>query len=122
MQSINSTDNIKKKYTQRCLPGCIGWSWHETRGDPTYPSGHEHTGLWFTTWHKALMPQASIQGSRHFWAKHALSRGQSWLMTHSGYVQAAAPLTTRHWPFTLHGDGLHGSTGGAGRQKVTWRS
>lgn len=60
------------------------WMEHWSRGSPIYPGGQEQMALWFTTWQTALIPQASTQGSRHFCEKQALSRGQSWLIIHSG--------------------------------------
>ena len=49
------------------------------RGDPMYPSGHVHFGLWLITLQIALGAQGfpSAQGLIHFVFSHALKSGHS---------------------------------------------
>ena len=48
-------------------------------GDPIYPSGHVHSGLWLITLQIALGAQGflSAQGLIHFVFSHALNNGHS---------------------------------------------
>ena len=61
-------------------------------GSPVYPGEHVHIGLWFRTWHFALIPQVPGQGSTHFWLLHASFWGHSELVTHSGLQVGGAPI------------------------------
>lgn len=100
---------------------------HDLKGSPVKPCKHEHTGIWFTTSHSALMPQTPWHGSRQFCATQAKWLGQSELITHSGrqltyafpwyggiHVQRAIPSRDVHWAFSPHGERLHGSRGKGG--------
>lgn len=71
----------------------------------------------------ALSPHTPGQGFLHLLLVHALSRGQSEFVTHSGlqlvygspkysgkHVQAPTPFLSLHIALAPHGDGLHGLT------------
>lgn len=64
---------------------------HLTNGSPVNLSGQLQTGLWFTTWQIAPIPQVPGQGSIHFWLLHAWMRGHSELCTHSGLQFGGVP-------------------------------
>ena len=49
-------------------------------GSPLYPSGHEQTGRWLTTWQSAPTPQAPAHGSRQSRLMHASCGGHSELL------------------------------------------
>ena len=79
-------------------------------------------GMWFLTWHSALMPQVPGHGSIHLFLLQALLEGQSEWTTHSGrhamygspkysgiHWHEAADLCLLQTAFDPHGDGLHGS-------------
>lgn len=79
-------------------------------------------GMWFLTWHSALIPQVPGQGSIHLFLLQALLNGQSEWTTHSGlhamygspkysgiHWQEAADLSLLQTAFDPHGDGLQGS-------------
>ena len=57
---------------------------HWVKGSPLNPELQVQVAIWFTTWHRAFMPQVPGQGSMHFRLEHALLAGQSELDTHSG--------------------------------------
>lgn len=65
---------------------------HLVKGSPVYLGGQLQIGLWFTTWHLALIPQVPGQGSMHFWLEHAWCNGQSELTIHSGLHVGGVPM------------------------------
>jgi hypothetical protein len=71
-------------------------------------------GMWLTTSHLAFWPQVPGHGSTHFCLTHALSLGQSELITHSGlqptygspwYSGRHEHIPSRHCALGPHGDG-----------------
>lgn len=59
---------------------------HSTNGLPINGDGQLQSGLWFIALQVALMPQTFwVQGFTHLLLMHALSPGQSELITHSGW-------------------------------------
>lgn len=100
---------------RRDLP-CIGLQ--SINGFPDIPDGHEHIGIWLITSHIAPWPQAPGQGSVHLFLIHALFRGQSEFIIHSGlhpvygspwYSGRHVHIPSLHCAFGPHGEGLHGS-------------
>lgn len=93
---------------------------HLMKGSPVCLGAQLQIGLWFTTWHRAFIPQVPGHGSIHFWFTQAWLSGHSELETHSGLQvgglpikpgtqeQTAWPLTSLHWLLGPHGDGLQG--------------
>ena len=97
---------------------------HLSKGLPTYPGGQLQIGLWFSTAHWELIPQAPGQGSWHWALIQAKLTGQSSCLTHSGlhpagdkgspsipgkHSQKAWPTLTVHLVFRPQGEGLQGS-------------
>lgn len=103
-----------------------GWALHSKKGSPIVGAGQLQMGLWLITWQSAPYPHTPGHGSIHLVFAHALSRGQSELMTHSGrqplpvglpwnpgkHSQSALPPEARHSVLAPQGEGLHGFTSG----------
>jgi len=82
-----------------------------------------HSGLWLTTLQYALFPQIPGQGSTHFLFTQAKFVGHSALVVHSGRHIGGFPikygkqehtawlLSSLHWLFGPHGEGVHGYIG-----------
>lgn len=82
-----------------------------------------HNGLWFITLQFALCPQTPGHGSTHFLFIHAKFVGHSALVVHSGRHMGGFPmkdgkhehtawlLSSLHWLFGPHGEGIHGYIG-----------
>ena len=100
--------------------------WHAEKGSPSYPGWQRQIGRWFTTRHKARIPQVSMQGSIHFSFWQDLTEGQSEWTTHSGFLrhtvygspiypsmqrQAAALCLSMQTAFCPQGVGLQTSIG-----------
>lgn len=93
---------------------------HRINGSPVWLGGQVHIGLCLITTHLASTPHEPLQGSIHFWLLQALFKEQSELTKHSGlqsgglpiksgiHVHTAWPLTSLHWLFCPHGDGIQG--------------
>lgn len=93
---------------------------HRVNGSPVNLGRQVQMGLWFTTWHSALMPQVPRHGFIHFWFTQAWLSGHSELDIHSGLHVGGLPTNpgtqehtawefiSRHWLFGPHGEGLHG--------------
>ena len=79
--SLNTSKNyivVLKK-----LPASLT-SLHATKGSPDVPVGQVHVGMWLITSQVAAWPHVPGQGSTHRWLLHALLRGQSEFIVHSG--------------------------------------
>lgn len=74
----------KEQFVYLLLLGGGGGSWQALNGLPIKPGRHVQLGEWFNTLHSAFKPQTPGHGSLHLLFKHALSRGQSLFVTHSG--------------------------------------
>lgn len=104
--------------------------WHLINGSPVYPWGQLQIGLWFLTWHLALIPQVPGHGSTHFWLLQASFWGHSLLVTHSGLQEGGAPIypgtqeqtawpfTWRHWEFGPQGEGWHGFVSSSAKDRI----
>ena len=97
------------------------------KGSPWYSLLQTQIGMWFRTWHEALMPHRPGQGSTHFWFLQASSEGQSLLKIHSGLQFGGEPIIpdwqvqSHRSPFLLgglaygpQGSGLQGSSSTTG--------
>jgi len=89
-------------------------------------------GVWLTTLHSALSPQAFGQGSLHFWLIQAKWLEHSELLMHSGLQYGGLPIISgkhehdasspiaRHCAFDPQGEGWQGSEGGDCWITSTW--